>query len=64
MITAKQRENDFRSDFEKLLKKHGAEFQITDDGKPFGFHSAIAVINIDGVYKNGETVAEYTEFRL
>lgn len=64
MITAKQRENDFRSDFEKLLKKHGAEFQITDDGEPFGFHSGIVIISIDGVYDNGEKSAEYTEFRL
>ena len=31
MKTEKQREDDFRRDFSALLKKHGAQIQITDD---------------------------------
>ena len=65
MKTADQREVEFRSDLEALLKKHKAEIDITDDGRSWGMHSGICRVSIDGVYDaNGDVIAEYAEFLL
>ena len=42
MRTPKEREDAFRRDLAALLAKHKAELEITDDGKPYGLHSAEA----------------------
>lgn len=66
MKTAAQREADFRRDLADLLARHGAELQVTDDGKPYGMHNCIAVVTMFSVYDraNDEVVAEYAEFRI
>lgn len=66
MLTSKEREESFRKDLDKLLKKHKAEIEVTDDGKPYGLHSAICKIYLDGVYDKDthECIAEYTDFLL
>lgn len=65
MKTANQREAEFRSDLKKLLKKHDAEIEVTDDGASWGMHCGICRVSMSGRWdKNGETVAEYTEFSL
>jgi hypothetical protein len=45
-VTPEQKEAAFRADLEALLKRHGAEMTITDDGKPWGLHSAVVVITM------------------
>lgn len=65
MLTSQKREAAFRRDLEELLKKHRAELQITDDGKPFGMHRPLAVITMMaewGVDPDMADYAEYTEF--
>lgn len=48
-----------------LLEKHKAELEITDDGKPYGLHSAEAVVTMMGEWDEaGNQTAEYTEFRI
>lgn len=66
MLTSKEREEAFRKDLDKLLKKHKAEIEITDDGKPWGFHSAICKIYLDAIYDKDthECIAEFTDFIL
>ena len=65
MKTAKEREEAFRADFAELLKKHDAEFEVTDDGKAYGMHSGIAVVSMSSSWdETGEQITEYTEFRL
>lgn len=48
MKSKEQLEKDFRKDLALLLKKHNAEMDITDDGKPYGMHSPIVTIYIAG----------------
>ncbi len=50
MLTKKQREESFRKDFQELLSKHKAEFDITDDGRQYGMHSGEVRIYMDGEY--------------
>ena len=64
MRTAKEREHAFRLDLAKLLAKHEAEINVTDDGKEFGLHSGVCEISMFGKWEDGQLVAEYTEFRL
>jgi hypothetical protein len=65
MKTATEREAAFRKDLAELLAKHGAELDITDDGKPYGRHSAIAIVSMMCEYdSDGEVSADYTEFRI
>lgn len=65
MFTAKEREELFRKDLKELLEKHKAELVITDDGKPYGMHNPIVNISMFQEYdKDGNVIAEYTDFNL
>lgn len=65
MKTAAEREAAFREDFEALLKRHKAEFDVTDDGRPYGMHSGVAEITMSGEWdEDGSQTAEYAEFRI
>ena len=65
MKTAVEREEAFRADFEELLKRHKAEFEVKDDGKPWGLHSGVAEVVMISEYDGvGNQTAEYTEFWL
>lgn len=65
MKTAQEREDAFRDDLAQLLAKHGAEMDVTDDGRDFGLHRGVCEISMNGKWdENGNQVAEYTEFRL
>jgi hypothetical protein len=59
-VSPAEREARFRADLAELLKRHGAEMTITDDGEPWGLHSPIVMIRM-----SGETVdLPYMEFEL
>lgn len=63
--TAAQREESFRTELAELLAKHGAEIEVTDDGKSYGMQSGVCLVTMNGVYdKDGEPVLDYTEFSL
>jgi hypothetical protein len=64
MITAEEREAEFRKDMQELLNKHQVELIITDDGKPYGMHSPILRIEMDEAYDidNDKLVLPYVEF--
>jgi hypothetical protein len=65
MKTPQEREAAFRRDLAELLAKHNAEIDVTDDGKPWGQHSGIAVVTMMNEFDEaGNETAEYTEFRL
>ena len=66
MLTSKEREESFRKELKELLSKHKAEFDITDDGRPYGMHSSIGMVYMDSEYdkETFECTKEYTGFRL
>ncbi len=65
MKTAAEREAAFRKEFDELCKKHNAEVVITDDGKPWGMHSPLVEITMEGQWNSdNETIAEFTLFHL
>ena len=65
MQTPKEREDAFRRDLAKLLTKHKAVLDITDDRKDYGMHSGIAVVTMMSEWDDaGNQTAEYTEFRI
>jgi hypothetical protein len=65
MQTPKEREAAFRRDLAELLAKHRAELEITDDRKPYGLHSAEAVVTMPSEWdEDGNQIADYTEFRI
>ena len=64
MITAKELEDNFRRDFDSLLKKHNAEIEITDDRASYGMHVGIAIITIPSKYANDKCERDFCEFNL
>jgi hypothetical protein len=65
MKTAAEREAAFRADFEELLKRHKAEFDVTDDGRPYGLHSGVAEVTMISEYDGqGNQTAEFAQFRI
>ena len=66
MKTAEEREADFRREFAALLEKHGAELDITDDGKPHGLHNGIARVSMASIWDRDadKLLADYAEFNL
>jgi len=63
--TSQEREAAFRAALQALLEEHGAEIEVTDDGRPYGMQSGVCLVTLMGQYdKDGETIAEYTEFQL
>jgi len=64
MKTKAEREAEFRKDLQELLNKHKAELNITDDGKPYGMHSAICRVEMDGSYDYDKPILPYAEFDL
>lgn len=65
MKTRDQREKEFREDLAALLEKHGAEIEIQDEGLGYMPRPAIFVC-MQSAYDDdlGQTVLEYTEFKL
>ena len=61
-----EREQNFRRELQELLARHNARLNITDDGKPYGMHCAICVVEMEGSfdYQNGNLVEPYVEFVL
>lgn len=42
-----------------------AQLQVTDDGRPYGMHSGVCRISMDGKWDaDGEPMEEYAEFDL
>jgi len=64
MRTSDEREADFIADLELLLKRHGAELSVGDDGGGYGMHHGEVTISMDGVWVDGELKADFHEFTL
>lgn len=65
MKTAEQRKTEFLQELRQLCFKYKCELSLSDDGKPYGMHSPVAVLSFDGVYnENHETVMEFGEFEI
>ncbi len=65
MRTAQEREDSFRLCLAQLLKEHGAELMVTDDGKSYGMHCGVCEITMDGQWdEEGNQTSQYTEFRI
>ena len=54
METAEEREVSFKKDLAELLKKHGAELDIGDDGKAYGMQSGRCEISMMSVYNEND----------
>jgi endo-1,4-beta-D-glucanase Y len=63
MKTAEQREKQFREELHRLLTRHGATIVVTDDGKPYGMHSAVCRIEMDDE-DSGDLLAEPCDFEI
>lgn len=64
-VTAAQREAAFRAELAELLARHGAELEVTDDGRSYGMQSGVCLVTMNGVCDmDGEIAQEYTEFNL
>jgi hypothetical protein len=59
VVSPAEREAAFRAELEALLKRHCAEMTITDDGKPWGLHSPVVLIQMCATDEN-----EFAEFQL
>lgn len=65
VIRADEREAAFREAFTRLLLEHGAEYDLTDDGRPWGMHSPVFRITMTPKWNDaGDLTLEYTEFNL
>jgi hypothetical protein len=65
LATATERKDAFLKDFQDLLNKHKAEFEVSDDGGPYGRQTGIANICMMGEWDDDhECTNEYTEFDL
>lgn len=64
MKTATQRKEEFLAELQQLCYKHRCEMMLSDDDRPYGMHSPIMVLSFEGVYDNGETIAEYGVIEL
>lgn len=61
-VTAEAREKAFRDAFARLCKEHGAEIEVTDDGKPNGMHRGVLRVTMQSVFEGDECVQEFCEF--
>lgn len=64
LISAAQREAAFRADLTALLDRHGAELQVTDDGKGYGMQSGVCRVTMTTIYENNELAKDFCEFDL
>ena len=64
MKTKEQLEQDFRKDFEALLLKYDAEYEVTDDGKSYGWQQGICIITINSKYVDEKCIQDFCEFNL
>lgn len=65
MKTKEQRRDEFLSELKELMIKHGAELQLTDDGRPNGLHSPLVLLSFDEKYTDdGDMLLEYGYFEL
>ena len=65
MKTAEERKTLFIADFKALLRSHGAEFEVTDNGASFGMQSGVALVSMDSIYDDKHNLtAEFNEFEL
>ena len=62
-VTAAEREAAFRLAIAAVCKEHGATFDITDDGRPYGMHSAILHVTMMSVWNDGELVKAFCSFK-
>lgn len=63
-MKAAERQAQFLIEFQELLNKHGAEFELMDNGGAYHASLSTANISIDGVYDGCETIDEFVEFDL
>lgn len=67
MITANEREKEFKDDLKALLKKHGAEIEICEISEGvFGLYQQTIRVMMSSIYEpNGNAIIkEYTEFNM
>lgn len=65
MKTKEQRRDEFFAELKQLMEKHGAELQLTDDGKPYGLHRPLVLLSFNGEYTNdGDVILEFGDFEL
>lgn len=58
-----ERERLFREAIAKVCTEHGAEMEITDDGKPYGMASPILRVTFETKRdENDEIVADFFSF--
>ena len=64
MIDADERQKAFLEDLQKLLKKHGAELEVTDNGAGYGMQQGVCNISMMSVWSEDKLEKDFCEFDL
>ena len=65
MKTKQERQEAFMKEFQELLDKHGAEFEIIDNDGPYVTSTTVANISMAGQWnEDNDCTAEYADFDL
>lgn len=59
---ARNREQAFRDAILAVCREHGAELEVTDDGKSYGMHSPILLVTMASVYEGDRLVKDFVQF--
>ena len=65
-MTDVERKAEFMADFRALLRKHGAEFEVGDDGATYGRQLGVAQVSMASEYDETADVLvkPFVEFKL
>lgn len=59
---ASVRETAFRDAIAAVCREHGAELEVTDDGKPYGMQQGILRVSMPSVFDGEKCVQAFCEF--
>lgn len=62
IVLPPDREQAFREAIAVVCREHGAELNVTDDGRPYGMHSGVLIVSMASVYDGDRLVKEFCEF--
>lgn len=62
VITSIEREKLFRDAIAEVCLLHGAELEVTDDGKNYGMQSGVLRVTMKSVWDGDKLVKDFCEF--
>lgn len=62
LVSASDREKAFRDAIADVCLVHGAELQVTDDGKSYGMHNGVLRVTMMSVWNDDVLMNDFCEF--